>query len=88
MSRSVKKVGGGRCGDGSHHRRFAKKDANHKVRRSHLYANGCFYKKMYYQYKICDYNFRLRNVKELEEYLNRYDDAKEAVRQRYRIYAK
>jgi hypothetical protein len=88
MSRSVKKVAGYSDGEGTRRKRFAKRDANRKVRQSHLHANGGFYKKLYPQYDICDFNIRYWNIREEEEYINNKYSVKEAARQRHYMFSK
>jgi len=52
MSRSFKK--NPVVKDGGNRHRYAKTQANRRVRRSKGISDGCSYKKLYCQYNICD----------------------------------
>lgn len=54
MSRSVKKTPSF-TNSGSNGRRFAKREANAKVRNTPDIPDGCTYRKVYCSYNICDY---------------------------------
>jgi len=68
MSRSYKKVPGANC-ELPNHIKFAKRQANKKVRRSKdLSGGGGSYRKVYEQYKIRDQVCCFFSERELEEY--------------------
>lgn len=67
MSRSYKKVGGF-CDRNP----WAKRCANKRVRRHKGdLPDGCWYKRLYEQYDICDFKFLLFTEKSVKEFLDK-----------------
>lgn len=45
------------CGYGGIYRRFAKRQANKRIRKLLDIIGGCYYKRLYCSWDICDYKF-------------------------------
>ena len=45
------------CGYGGSYKAFAKRQANKRVRRHDDVYGGCYYKRLYCSWDICDYKF-------------------------------
>ncbi len=56
MSRSFKKPYY-TCGYGGTYKKFAKRQANKRIRKSDIVSNNGFYKRLYCSWDICDYIF-------------------------------
>ncbi len=66
MSRSFKK--NPVCKEWNHHKKWMKRQANKKVRRTHeLSGKSNIYRKAYESWDICDFRFFIRNDGNVEE---------------------
>lgn len=81
MSRSLKKTPGCCC-EGPGHLRWAKRQANKKVRRTKDIPNGKAYRIVYDPWNIRDYTWHIYTEAHVQDYLEMWDE------KRYRIFAK
>jgi len=88
MSRSYKRFPGFADREGGTAKRYIKRCANRKVRKTYVVGNGGSYKKHFEQWDIEDYNFRFYSKNDVKKDIEEWPGRPGNMRKAYKYWMK